>query len=262
MELDLTRPNPARMIDYWLGGTHNYEADRLLAEQVADRFPEIPWEVREGRAGLRRVLTHMVVERGIECILDFGAGLPTCQNTHEVMLDLNPEACVVYSDIDPVTVGHGRELTADLPKVIYLQCDAAYPEIVLEAPETQQLLGEKRAVGIVFMGLAHLMSDETLVRAGRTLYDWAAPGSCLYIASAGGADWDKHPRLLELRQAYGRFGHSAYYRTHEELIRLIAPWKVTERGVFQHPNWGMPAPDQSRDELSHGFCFLTYKPGE
>lgn len=261
MELDLTRPNLARMLDYWLGGTHNYEVDRLLADEVGERFPEVVRETKEGRAGLRRVLTYLIADQGIDCILDFGAGLPTCDNTHIVALAINPKARVIYSDIDPVTVAHGRELVGDLPNVIYLECDAAYPEVVLAAPEVQELLGGQRRVGIVFMALAHLMTDETFARACRTLYEWAAPGSYIYLVTPGGEEWDTHPRLLELRRAYQRFGHSGYFRTDEETVSLISPWQVTEHGIFWGGRWGVPPPDYAEHEVRQASSLLAWKPG-
>jgi hypothetical protein len=261
MELDLTKPNLARMFDYWLGGTHNFEIDRLLADDVYARFPEIVKEVKEGREGLQRVLTYLVRDQGIDAILDFGAGLPTCNNTHQVVLDLNPQARVIYSDIDPVTVAHAQEFIADLPNVIYLQCDAAHPEVVLEAPEVQECLNGQRRVGIIFMALAHLMTPETFGQACRTLYDWAAPDSYLYLAWAGGEQWHSHPRLLELRRAYQRFGHTAYFHTKEQVISLIAPWQVTEHGVFLDARWGLPAPESEVGGLHTGYCLLAHKPG-
>ncbi len=259
-ELDLTRPNLARMFDYWLGGTHNYDIDRLLADDVGTRFPEVVKEVREGREGLRRVLTYMVKDLDIDSIMDFGAGLPTCNNTHQVVLSINPQARVVYSDIDPVTVAQGRELIRNLPNVIYLQCDAAYPEVVLQAPEVEELLNGERRVGIVFMALAHLMTAETFGRACRTLYAWAAPGSHMYLVWAGGEQWYTHPRLLELKAAYQRFGHKAYFHSVEEIIDLISPWKVTEHGVFAGPQWGVSVQTPTPEMPQTAYNLLAYKP--
>ena len=34
-EIDLSRPSAARVYDYFLGGAHNFEIDRQLAEQIA-----------------------------------------------------------------------------------------------------------------------------------------------------------------------------------------------------------------------------------
>ncbi|WP_211231119.1 SAM-dependent methyltransferase, partial [Streptomyces sulphureus] len=37
--IDTSRPHPARMYDYYLGGKDWFEADRQTAEQVVARFP-------------------------------------------------------------------------------------------------------------------------------------------------------------------------------------------------------------------------------
>ena len=34
-EISLDTPNPARIYDYWLGGHHNFEIDRMMGEKVA-----------------------------------------------------------------------------------------------------------------------------------------------------------------------------------------------------------------------------------
>ena len=38
---DTTKPNMARMYDYWLGGKDNFEADRKAAEAVRELRPNI-----------------------------------------------------------------------------------------------------------------------------------------------------------------------------------------------------------------------------
>ena len=55
--VDPARPSPARLYDYYLGGTHNYEADRQAAEQLRQRMPELAdaaWANRgfHGRAAI------------------------------------------------------------------------------------------------------------------------------------------------------------------------------------------------------------------
>ena len=39
--VDPTRPSAARLYDYYLGGTHNYEVDRQTAEQIRALMPEL-----------------------------------------------------------------------------------------------------------------------------------------------------------------------------------------------------------------------------
>jgi S-adenosyl methyltransferase len=47
---DMSRPNAARMYDYHLGGAHNFEPDRVLADQVTQ---VAPWS-RTSRASTAR----------------------------------------------------------------------------------------------------------------------------------------------------------------------------------------------------------------
>ena len=50
--------------------------------------------------------------QGIDQFLDIGSGIPTVGNVHEVAQAADPEARVVYVDIDPVAVAHSRAILA------------------------------------------------------------------------------------------------------------------------------------------------------
>ena len=75
------RPNIARMYDYYLGGAHNFAADREAAQRAIDIFPDLPRVVQTGRAFLRRAVAYLV-EQGIDQFLDVGLGIPTAGNVH------------------------------------------------------------------------------------------------------------------------------------------------------------------------------------
>ncbi|GAB3955900.1 hypothetical protein GCM10027614_66590 [Micromonospora vulcania] len=109
-EIDLTRPSAARVYDYFLGGAHNFEIDRQLAEQIASMTPNLAATMRSGRDFLRRAV-RVLLDAGIDQFLDIGSGIPTVGNVHEVAQG-NPKAQVVYVDIDPVAVAHSRDLLA------------------------------------------------------------------------------------------------------------------------------------------------------
>ena len=106
-EVDITRPSVARVYDYYLGGSHNFESDRAFGRRVVDVYPALPIVLRENRAFLRRVVRHLV-GAGVEQFLDLGSGIPTVGNVHEVAHAVNPAARVVYVDHDPVAVAHSR----------------------------------------------------------------------------------------------------------------------------------------------------------
>src|SRR5882757_1151439 len=112
-EVDIARPAPARMYDYYLGGSHNFAADRELAAKVLDVWPDLPHVMRANRAFLRRALTYLT-RQGVDQFLDLGSGIPTVGNVHEVVSGLNPAARTVYADSDLVAVSHSQSILADV----------------------------------------------------------------------------------------------------------------------------------------------------
>jgi hypothetical protein len=97
---DVSRAHPARIYDYWLGGTDHFPADREAAEQAIRDFPGIVSSVRAQRVFLGRVVRYLAGEAGVRQFLDIGTGLPAANNTHEVAQSVAPESRVVYVDND------------------------------------------------------------------------------------------------------------------------------------------------------------------
>src|SRR6185295_5766102 len=94
-ELDTGVAHPARVYDYWLGGTNNFPADREAAERVLAATPGLRERVRAGRAFLARVVRYLAGPAGIDQFLDLGTGIPSADNTHEVAQAVAPSARVV-----------------------------------------------------------------------------------------------------------------------------------------------------------------------
>ena len=238
MQYDLTKPNPGRMFDYWLGGTHNFEIDRQFADQIAKQFPVVREQTKIERGRVKGIL-QFFFERGIRAVVDFGSGLPTCGNTHLVARELDPQIKVVYCDIDPVTSAYGQELLLGEPNAIYLQGDAANPLTVLNAPETIALLGNNRRVGFISLNLGHLLTDAQFRYACQMLYDWAAP-DCYFAMTLPSQDWITDPYLLQIVESYRRANLWSYYRSPMELEPLLAPWKLTGDGIVQAGHVELP----------------------
>ena len=108
-EVDPGRPSVARVYDYYLGGSHNFEADREFGRRGVEALPVLPDLARANRTFLRRAV-RFACAQGIEQFLDLGSGIPTSGNVHEVAREADPAARVVYVDHDPVAVAHGQAL--------------------------------------------------------------------------------------------------------------------------------------------------------
>nr|WP_238413199.1 SAM-dependent methyltransferase [Saccharothrix deserti] len=59
-EIDLSRPSAARVYDYYLGGAHNFAADREMAQQAIRMWPDLPLITQANRAFLRRAVRQCV----------------------------------------------------------------------------------------------------------------------------------------------------------------------------------------------------------
>jgi S-adenosyl methyltransferase len=123
--IDTSVAHPARRYNYWLGGTDNFEADRISGDAVAAAFPTIRVSAMENRRFLRRAVTFLVQEAGIRQFLDIGTGIPAVDNVHEVAQSISPDARVVYVDNDPIVLAHARKLLAGNPcgATAYLHAD-------------------------------------------------------------------------------------------------------------------------------------------
>lgn len=102
-DIDVQMPSPARMYDYWLGGHHNFAADREAAEQILAIIPNAREIAQANRLFLRNAVRHLA-DLGIRQFLDIGSGIPTVGNVHELVADTDPPSRVVYVDVDPVAV--------------------------------------------------------------------------------------------------------------------------------------------------------------
>jgi hypothetical protein len=118
--------HPARVYDYWLGGTDNFPADREAAERVLAVTPGLRFRVRANRAFLARAVRYLAGAPGIRQFLDIGTGIPSANNTHEVAQATAPDSRVVYADNDPIVLAHARDLlparTRAPPRTSRLTC--------------------------------------------------------------------------------------------------------------------------------------------
>jgi hypothetical protein len=153
---DSSKPNAGRIYDFLLGGNHNFEVDRLAAQQLIKLQPFMPKLFRAIRWFLGEAVRRLAAD-GFTQFIDFASGLPTVDHIHQVA----PSGTkVIYSDIDPVTVAYGQEILKESPDTRYVVCNASKPEDLLGAPVVSQLLGNSRRVAIGFSGIAWFISDE------------------------------------------------------------------------------------------------------
>ncbi len=238
----LDKPSPARIYDYWLGGYHNFEADRQVGDQVKAVYKDTVPATYVARALVRRVTTFLV-EEGIDQIIDFGSGLPTIGNVHETAQAINPSARILYTDVDPVAVAHGKTLLADNPNAIYLLGDVANAEQIIENPQVREFLDFDRPIAALFMAVLHFVAtDEKAYRVVRAVREALAPGSYLAISHL---TLENAPVEIvkQMQQLYADSSIPSVARTKEQITQFFEGLELVEPGVVYSPLWRPEGPD-------------------
>jgi hypothetical protein len=190
--LDTSKPNIARVYDYWLGGKDNFAADRELAERLAAMWP--PWveACRDNRKFVSRTSTW-AAQQGITQFLDLGAGLPTSPSVHETVRAVHENARVAYVDNDPVVVSHARALMASSKGVTAAEQELADPAAVLANQEVADVIDLSKPVCVIFAMVLHFFDADTARAIARGYAERIAPGSVMVVSCSRIED----PEILE-----------------------------------------------------------------
>jgi S-adenosyl methyltransferase len=238
-EIDVSRPHPARMYDYFLGGKDNFAADRATAAKVLASWGAVRTAVRENRAFLGRAVRYLAGEAGISQFLDVGTGLPSANNVHEVAQAISPETRVVYADNDPIVLAHARALLASGPQgaTDYLDADIRDPEKILFDPVTRSTLDFTRPIALMLVAVLHFIPDEDgPQRIVRTLVDALPPGS--YVVASHATAEHNPEGLSGAGRAYQEGGMRGALRTSEEFTDLVfGGLELVDPGVVLVSEW-------------------------
>jgi len=239
--VDIDQPSVARVYDYYLGGSHNFEADRLFAAKVMAAVPDMRWVITENRAFLRRAVRFML-DAGIDQFVDLGSGIPTVGNVHEVVASANPSGKVVYVDHDPVAIAHSRAILRDDPNTMVVAGDLRSPKHVLDHPDLRRLVDLDRPVGVLLNAVLHFVPDDD--EAGgivSELADTVAEGSFIGISHASADEMADGAQRTE--SLYNQSVAAMAMRTHAEVRALFGDLDLVEPGVVKIPMWRPESPD-------------------
>ena len=245
-EIDLTRPSPARMYDYNLGGSHNFAVDRIYAKRMNEAIPDLSTIHRANRSFLRRVV-RFLANSGIRQFLDIGSGIPTVGNVHEIAQQLAPESRVVYVDIDSVAVIHGNAILAGNDRAAVVRADVRDAAGILADPTVRSLIDFTQPVGVLMLTVLHFVSDQdNPLDVVRNYRDAMCPASYLAIsyATTEGRTGDQ---LEEGLRVSARNRGVATMRGRADLPPMFEGFDILEPGVVFTPAW---RPDSPGDYFS------------
>jgi S-adenosyl methyltransferase len=264
--VDATTPSPARLYDYFLGGTSNLAVDREAAERFRAVVPEIvdaTWANRgfHGRAAV------FLARQGIRQFIDIGSGLPTQNNTHEAVRRVAPDARVVYVDNDPMVAAHSGPLLAGDGTTTLIMADIRELDSVLGDPELRRLIDFAEPAGVLMTAVLHFVADDADPWGLVARYmEAVAPGS--YLALSHGTYDKMPPNSIEAgNQTYARAAERVYLRSKPEVERfftgleLMPPYPGADPMITYVGLWGAEDLDAADTDGSRAiYCGVARRP--
>ena len=250
---DTTVPNAARVYDCYLGGMHNFDADRAFAQKVHEVAPAVPESTRHNRSFLIRVVKYML-DQGIRQFLDLGSGVPTAGNVHEIAQARDPHARIVYVDYEPVAYNAAAALLADNPHATILHADLRDPPAILHHPDTRALLDFTQPLGLLMVGvLLFIPPADHPADLVATYREACAPGSLLAISHVTADDIDDGLRA-ELAASVGLYDNAnerVYVRDRAEFTSWFAGTTLVPPGVSYLCDWRPTDDREARSRAAH-----------
>ncbi|WP_405630369.1 SAM-dependent methyltransferase [Streptomyces sp. NBC_00016] len=246
VEIDTSKPHPARMYDWYLGGKDNYPVDEAMGRQMLALDPRVPVMARVNRAFMHRS-TRWLATNGVRQFLDVGTGIPTEPNLHQVAQQIAPDARVVYCDNDPIVLAHAAALLRSTSEgaTEYLQADVRDPDAVIAG--AGKILDLSRPVALSLVALLHFVSDED---GAHELVDRllaALPSGSYLMMTHATADFSPEESAAATAKLKAA-GVTLALRSREEFTRFFDGLDLVEPGVAVVPEWhpelGEPVPGQ------------------
>ncbi|WP_405824859.1 SAM-dependent methyltransferase [Streptomyces sp. NBC_00838] len=234
--IDTSRPHPARMYDWFLGGKDNYPVDEEMARQLLELNPLGREMAKCNRAFMHRATRWLGDTAGVRQYLDIGTGIPTEPNLHQIAQEVASDSRVVYTDNDPIVLRHAEALLRSSPEGLteYIQADAREPDRIVE--QAGKILDFGKPVALSLIALLHFVPDEDGAHElVRKLLEPLASGSYLVISHVTG-DYDPEgsEKAAELYKAKGV---PLALRSRDEVGRFFDGLELVDPGVCLVAEW-------------------------
>jgi hypothetical protein len=258
--VDPAVPSPARLYDYFLGGSHNFPADRAAAKRILGVMPDAidaAWANR----GFHQRAASWLADHGIRQFIDIGSGLPTVGNTHEVVREVTADARVGYVDIDPMVALFSADLLSGDGNTRMITGDLRDPAAVLGNPDLIALIDFDEPTGLLMTAVMHFVAPAADPWGLVATYLAAlAPGS--YLALSHGTADGLPPRAVAVgREEFAKSTGSIFLRPRAQVERffgqleLVPPYQGGEPGICYVGAWGAVEPELADSEGSRVLYF-------
>lgn len=246
VHIDTTKASIARVYDAFLGGKDNYEIDREVFRRVQQVAPEAATLAFDNRQFLIRASRFVAAQTGIKQYLDCGSGLPTAENTHQVVQRLEPDSVVVYVDNDPVVLAHGRALLEENELTHFIAEDIFEPERLLGNETLRRHLDFSEPIALFQMGTIHHYDGARPPADIMAAFIDALPsGSVVAISHffdpEDGGELSTLARRMEDVFVHSPMG-SGVFRTRSEIEAMFCGLEMVDPGVTLCADWWPDGP--------------------
>lgn len=260
-EVDLDRPNAARVYDYLVGGKVNWAVDRSFGDRIAEQVPLAKKMALANRQFLNRAVACLS-RAGIRQFLDIGSGIPSAGNTHEVADEINPDSHVVYVDNEAIAVAHGEELldeVGDPNRHAVLDADLRNPDDLWDKAMATGVLDPGQPIAMLLIAVLHfgqpgLRGQDVSYQSVARLRELLPPGSYLAL-SHGSTDGAPARIVSDFERVVELYEHSSsrlILRSHADIERFMGDFVLLEPGMVWTPQW---RPDEQTARLPRTVTF-------
>ncbi|MFE1521677.1 SAM-dependent methyltransferase [[Kitasatospora] papulosa] len=201
--MDVSKASVARMYDYLLGGTDNYESDWAACAELLRIAPSTQRIALINRQFLVRAVKYIASTGQIDQYIDHGSGLPTQNNVHQVAQRVNKNARVVYVDNDPIVLAHGRMMLEENRNTAVLGADMRETQDILREAERLRLYQRGRPAAALFVSVLHCIpdgDDDAPWRLIRNVVEELPSGSFLVLCHLASDDVKLRADVTEMMQ--------------------------------------------------------------
>jgi hypothetical protein len=239
--IDTSVAHAARIYDYLLGGTDNFEVDREAAHVANADMPGgidgARANIRANRAFLGRAVRFLAGEAGIRQFLDIGTGIPTGANVHEVAQAAAPDARIVYVDNDPIVLAHAHRLltSSEGGVTAYIEGDLREADQVLA--DAAGTLDFSQPIAVMLVAIMHFVPDALDPRGiVRRLVD-AVPSGSYVVLSHVASDVDPEKMAEVAERLSSRSQEQFVWRSKEQVAQFFDGLELLDPGVVPVDRW-------------------------
>ena len=237
-------PHPARVYDYVRGGDDNFASDREIADFAvaagSGGFDHAQYAVQANQDFHARAVTYLAADAGIRQFLEIGFGIPTEENTHEIVQRIAPESRVVYADDDPVVLARAHTLRNSAPTgaTAYINADLREPDDIIQQART--VLDLDQPVAVIIVAILHHFREEDDPYGTVARFVDAVPSGSHLVISHLTSDIIANEITEAARRINEQPGFTLILRTREQIYRLLAGTEPVPPGLVAVDEWHAP----------------------